>query len=180
MHAHIRHAIEPAEKMRRRLLLTSLMAAPAVLLSGCGFNMRGYDLGLNFSTMALQGNVAIGQELRQILAAHPEVRVVGKPIEAQVVLVLMNQTFDRTIVAFSSAGRPREIQIRMRVWYRITDGYGAELKPPDDISQTRDITVSETETLALTSAENFMRDDMQRDIARQLLRRLRALRLPAA
>jgi LPS-assembly lipoprotein len=164
----------------RRRALACLLGVPVAALSGCGFNMRGYSLGLGFSTLSIQGNFGVAQELRQILSAHPDVKIVAKPIEAQVVVVLINQTLDRTVVAFSSAGRPREIQMRLRLFYRITDGYGAELRPPDEISQTRDITVSETETLALTSAEGFMRDDMQRDIAQQLIRRLRALRLPTA
>jgi LPS-assembly lipoprotein len=67
----------------------------------------------------------------------------------------------------------------MRVAYRITDGFGIELVAPQEIAQTRDISVSESEALAMTSAEDFMRNDMNRDIAQQLIRRLRAVKLPA-
>ena len=91
----------------------------------------------------------------------------------------MSQTTDRTVTAFSSAGRPRELQLRMRTTYRITDGFAVELSSPQEISLTRDVTVTESEALAQTSAEAFMQEDMQRDTAQQLIRRLRAIK-PAA
>ena len=112
------------------------------------------------------------------MGGQPNIKVVQKPVEAQVVLIVTNQILDRSVVAFSSAGRPREIQLRMRVAYRITDGFGVELTAPQEISQTRDISVSESEALAMTSAEDFMKNDMNRDIGQQLIRRLRAVKLP--
>jgi LPS-assembly lipoprotein len=85
---------------------------------------------------------------------------------------------DRTVVACSAAGRPREIQLRMRVAYRVNDGFGSEISGPLEITQTRDLSINEAEFLAIGSAEAFMIEDMQRDIAQQLVRRLRAVRLP--
>ena len=69
------------------------------------------------------------------------------------------------------------IQLRMRVTYRITDGLAIELSSPQEISQTRDVSVTESEVLAQPAAEAFVREDMQRDIAQQLIRRLRAVKL---
>ena len=91
----------------------------------------------------------------------------------------MSQTTDRTVVAFSGDGRPRELQLRIRTTYRVTDGFALELSSPQEISQTGNITVSESEALAQTGAEAFVQEEMQRDIAQQLIRRLRAIK-PAA
>jgi LPS-assembly lipoprotein len=172
---------EGAAKRRRRtwiraLIVAAVLGASAVLISGCGFQIRGADLKLPFQRIAVQGDGSVANEIRQALAGQPNLRIVQKSVDAQAVLIVMSQSVDRTIVAFSSAGRPREIQLRMRVMYRVTDGFAVELSPPQEISQTRDITVSESEALAMTSAETFMIDDMQRDLAQQLIRRLRAIR----
>jgi LPS-assembly lipoprotein len=166
----------------RILLVTAILGvagASLLSLSGCGFKVRGFDLGLPFKTISIQGDKEVAREVRRSVGGQPGITVVEKPTEAEVVLIVAAQTLERSVVAFSSAGRPREIQLRMRVAYRITDGFGIELVAPQEIAQTRDISVSESEALAMTSAEDFMRNDMNRDIAQQLIRRLRAVKLPA-
>jgi LPS-assembly lipoprotein len=104
---------------------------------------------------------------------------VANKSEAEIVLIIVSEQVDRTVVAFSSAGRPRELQLRMRVVYRVTDRLGIELSPPQEIAQSRDISVSESEALAFARAEEFALNDMQRDIAQQIIPRLRTVRLPA-
>ena len=147
------------------------------VLSGCGFKARGPELGLPFKKISVQGNAEVAQELRRLLKARPDIIVVEKAVDAEIVLVLSSQVLDRSVVAFSSAGRPREIQMRAKVIYRMTDRFGVELSPPQEIAETRDVSVSESEALAMVSAEDFMRADLNRDIAQQILRRLRAVRL---
>jgi LPS-assembly lipoprotein len=173
---------KPRRSWLRVLLVAAVLglAGTALLsVSGCGFKVRGADLGLPFKTIAIQGNQEVTREVRRFLGSQPSVKLVEKPTEAEVVMIVTSQNLGRSVVAFSSTGRPREIQLRMRVAYRITDGFGVELTAPQDISQTRDISVSESEALAMTSAEDFMKNDMNRDIAQQLVRRLRAVKLPA-
>jgi LPS-assembly lipoprotein len=155
------------------------MGAAVLAASGCGFRIRGFDLQLPFKSIAIQGSGGIVDELRQSILGQPNMKLVQKPIEAEVILTVATPQLERTVVAFSSAGRPREIQLRMRTSFRVTDRYLVELGPPQDITQYRDITVSESEILALANAENLMINDMHRDIAQQILRRLRAVQLPA-
>ena len=152
--------------------------AASMALVGCGFKIRGFDLGLPFNTIAIQGEFEVAREVRQMIYGQPSIKIVPKPMDAQVVLIVMTQQLERIVTAFNAAGRPREIQLRMRVTYRITDGLAIELSSPQEISQTRDVSVTENEVLAQPAAEAFMREDMQRDIAQQLIRRLRAVKLP--
>lgn len=176
---------QAAGKRRRswvRVLLiaavSGLAVAALVGLSGCGFKARGLDLGLGFKTIAVQGNQAVTNEVRRLLQAQTNTTMTDKSIEAEIVLIVISQNLEQSAIAFNSAGRPREIQLRTRVVYRITDRFGVELVPPQELSQSRDISVSESEALALKNAEEFMRSDMNRDIAQQLVRRLRAVKLP--
>lgn len=149
-----------------------------LVMAGCGFQIRGADVQLPFKAIAIQGSGAIVDELRFSMLSHPGMKVVQKPIDSEVILTVAPPVLERTVVAFSSAGRPREIQLRMRVSFRMTDRYLVELGPPQEIIQHRNVSVSESEILALANAESFMINDMHRDISQQILRRLRAVQLP--
>ena len=151
--------------------------AASIALVGCGFKIRGFDLGLPFKTIAIQGEFEVAREVRQMIESRPGVLIATKPMAAQVVLIVASQQLDRTVTAFNAAGRPREVQLRMRVTYRITDGLAIELSSTQEIVQIRDVSVTESEVLAQPAAEAFLREDMQRDIAQQLIRRLRAVKL---
>ncbi len=164
---------------RLRYLAVSAIAVCALLVSGCGFTLRGQDLGLPFKSILVEGNQGTASEVLQILRNKPGLAISSKKPDAQVVLTVISQQVDRSVVAFSAAGRPREIQLRMRVAYRVNDGFGSEISGPLEITQTRDLSINEAEFLAIGSAEAFMIEDMQRDIAQQLVRRLRAVRLPS-
>ncbi len=167
-----------ANTSRLRYLAVSAIAVCALLVSGCGFTLRGQDLGLPFKSILVEGNQGTASEVLQILRNKPGLAISSKKPDAQVVLTVISQQVDRTVVAFSAAGRPREIQLRMRVAYRVNDGFGSEISGPLEITQIRDLSINEAEFLAIGSAEAFMIEDMQRDIAQQLVRRLRAVRLP--
>jgi LPS-assembly lipoprotein len=168
----------PTSQSRRRFGL-SLALLPVALAGGCGFKIRGANLGLPFERILVQGEGVVANEVRWILQGQPTMKIVQKSVDAQVVLNLMSERTERTVVAFSSAGRPREIQLRLRAMYRVTDGYAVEITPPAEVTVTRDISVTESEALSITSAEDAMQVDMRRDIAQQIVRRLRAIKLPA-
>jgi len=160
----------------RMLGLTLLTMA--VLVSGCGFTPRGQNLGLPFKSIVVEGNQGTAAEVLQILRNKPGLTISNRKVDAAVVLTILSQQVDRTVVAFSGAGRPREVQLRMRVAYQITDSFGVELSGAQEIGQLRDLSINEGEALAVGAAEAFMVEDMQRDIAQQLVRRLRAIRPP--
>lgn len=166
----------------RRRLNGALLAALGVVAlgaAGCGFQRRGDDLQLPFKSIAIQGSEGVIDELRYAILSQPSVKLVQKPGDAEVILTVAKPQLERTVVSFSRAGRPREIRLRMKVSFRVTDRYLVELGPPQEIIQYRDISVSESEILALSNAETFMMNDMHRDIAQQIFRRLRAVQMPA-
>ena len=162
-----------------RIALATFVGAAGLVVSGCGWRIRGFGLALPFKTIAIPGETGVANEIRQIVFGQPGIKIVQNQVEAEVVLLIMSQITDRTVVAFSSDGRPRELQLRMRTTYRITDGFAVELSSPQEIIQTRYVTVTESEVLAQPIAETFVQEDMQRDVAQQLIRRLRAIK-PAA
>jgi LPS-assembly lipoprotein len=170
----------PANSMRPAFLqavTVFLLSAALLALSGCGFKIQGANINLPFQTVAIEGNGNSAEQLRYLLNVQPGVDLVEKSMKPQVVVQVLSEDLRRTVVTFNSAGRPREIELRLIVNYRVIDSLGVELSPPQEVTQSRDVSVNESEALAFSGAEDFMVADMQRDIAYQLLRRLRSVKL---
>jgi LPS-assembly lipoprotein len=147
-------------------------ALAAVLLSGCGFQLRGADQ-LPFSRIALEGfapRSPLADELRRTLSYSAE--VVASPAQAQVVLHALTDRRERSVVASTTAAQVRDLQLRVRLEFRLTTPGGRELIPPTELLLTRDMSYSETLALAKEYEEAQLLRAMQSDIVAQLMRRL--------
>ena len=164
--------------MRRLCQTLLILTVTTLLVSGCGFKMRGTDLGLPFNTIVVRGNFSVGEEIRETIHRQSKVQFPEKSTDAEVILTILDQKIEREITAFDAAGRPREMQLRLRVKYRVTDRYAIELSSIQEIFQMRDLTVNDAEILSAPRAEKLALENMQTDIAQQILRRLRAVKLP--
>jgi LPS-assembly lipoprotein len=159
--------------MRRRRLL--MWAATA--LSGCGFELRQAPK-LPFRSIALVGfapQSTLGTALRQRLAAS-SVQVLDAPARAEAVLEALADGREKTVVASTSAGQVREVQLRVKLRFRVATPAGKLLLAADDLLLTRDMSYSETTALAKTQEEALLYRAMEDDIAAQVLRRLAAIK----
>jgi LPS-assembly lipoprotein len=161
---------------RRQLLLLSL---PPVL-AACGFRLRGAP-DFAFSTILVNGpeNSALLNELRQNIAAGGNVRVLPAgtpPDQVQVVLDLLADQREKSVVGLSASGQVREFQLRTRLRFRLRTPQGTELIPETELLQQRDISYTESAALSKEAEEGLLYRDMQSDIVQQLMRRLAAVR----
>jgi LPS-assembly lipoprotein len=155
---------------RRRLLLTSLLGS--VLLVGCGFQLRG-TTQLPFSRIALEGfapRSPLAEELRRTLSQSAE--VVASPAQAQVVLQALSDKRERSVVASTTAAQVRELQLRVRLEFRLATPGGRELIPVTELLLSRDMSYNETQALAKEYEEVQLVRAMQSDIVSQLMQRL--------
>lgn len=166
------------KKQRRLILKRLILAGTAGLLNSCGFGIRGSNVELPFKSVYVEGNQGVAQEVLFLLSSQRELAVNKKNPEAQVRVVVLSQAVEKSIVAFNASGRPREIILRMRVAFRVLDYLGIELIPTTELFQTRDLSISEAEILANPVSEEALNEDMQKDIAWQIVRRLRSVNLP--
>lgn len=178
--------------MRRRLILSG---AGAVLLAGCGFQLRQAP-DFVFSSLVLNApdSSPLAAELRRSLAADGKVQVlttaaaatpVGGAASApaapntpsgQVLFDLLQETREKVVVGLNSSGQVREFQLRSKVRFRVRAAGGRELIPDTELEQHRDITFNEAAVLAKEAEESLLYRDMQTDMVQQLMRRLAALR----
>ena len=173
--------------MNRRASLTLLgrtvlASLGGFALGGCGFALRASQ-DFAFQTLAIQPNPGGGVvlELRRSFGDAVRVLAPDEPLtQAQVVLEVLQELREKTVVALNSSGQVREFQLRLRVKFRIRTPQGVELVPDGEIVQKRDISFNESAVLAKEAEEGLLYRNMQSDIVQQLMRRLAKVRLDHA
>ena len=156
-----------------------LIAMFTLLLSACGFQLRGQTT-LPFETLYVPASSSLTVELKRNIAAGTQTKLVDTPDAAQARLVFQQDSREKVILSLDSAGRVREYQLRSTVAIRVVDGRGLEYLPLNTITLTRDVSFNDAQVLAKESEEALLYRDMQTDMVQQVLRRLGAARAPEA
>ena len=162
----------------RRGLLLGLAAAGASLgLAGCGFELRKAPV-FAFKTLSVSGNTAMINQIRRELRATGSVTVLPPEdaSKADVILEILGEDRNRIVISTNSAGLVRELQLQLRIRFRLRTPGGKDLIPAADVSQTRDLSFNETNALAKEGEADLLFRDMQSDIAQQLMRRIAAVK----
>jgi LPS-assembly lipoprotein len=162
--------------MNRRTIVWAGCAS--VLLAGCGFKLRASQ-NFVFQTIAVTPETggAVASELSRYLggAVVPLVPR-GGSMPPQVVVDILQELREKTVVGVNASGQVREFQLRIRLKFRARTPQGKELIAETEIAQQRDISFNESAVLAKEAEEGLLYRDMQSDIVQQLLRRLAAIK----
>lgn len=159
-----------------RLTVAAILCAA---LAACGFKLRGTAM-LPFDSMYVQAapTSQFAVQLKRAVASGSQTRVAANPVEAQVVLQVLNELREKHILSLSGGGRVREFQLRYRIFYRLTDNKSAlEHIPSTEIVLHRDFAFNDNEALAKEAEEALLFRDMQDDAVQQLVRRLQVAKL---
>lgn len=160
--------------MRHALLIIACLGA----LSACGFQLRGEA---RLPEMMEQTWLAVGddssvfiRELGLLLEANGARRVAAANDQAAT-LQIRSQSIWRQPLSVSGQARVREYLLIFEVNWRLLSPDGDVVVADDRLRLTRDYSFDEQEILAAQREEEFLRDDLSRSMALQLLRRLEAL-----
>ncbi len=163
--------------MRRRFFLS--LASP-LTLAACGFRLRGVP-DFAFKSILVSGGESspLVTELKRMLASGGNLQLVADAAQintAQVVLDIVSDQREKSVVGIGSAGQVREFQLRLRLKFRLRTPQGKELIAETELLQQRDISYNESAALVKESEENLLYKAMQTDIVQQLMRRLAAIK----
>ena len=149
-----------------------------LLLSGCGFQLRG-AANLPFESLYVQAPTGsqFATQFRRVVAAGSATRVVDDPKAAEATLVLVSEAREKSILSLSGTGRVREFQLRYRMSYRLLDRNAVETLPVSEITLTREFSFNDQDTLSKESEEALLFRDMQNDAVQQLVRRLQVAKI---
>jgi LPS-assembly lipoprotein len=95
---------------------------------------------------------------------------------ADVVLDILSEERQQAVVGVNASGQVRELQLRLRVRFRLRTPQGQVLIEPVELSQQRDLSFTETAALSKEIEQATMYRDMQTDIVQQIMRRLSAVK----
>ena len=174
--------------MQRRQLMRHLSLGLSVAvvalassgLSGCGFALR-QPTQFAFKTvyLTLPANSALGTEMRRSLLATGQLQVPKDPAEmlqSDVVLDIFSEERQRLVVGLNASGQVRDLQLRLRIKFRLRTPAGKAVIPDVELFQQRDLSFTENAALSKEIEEATMYRDMQTDIVQQIMRRLGAVR----
>lgn len=149
--------------------------AVALLLSACGFHLRG-AYALPFDTLYI--DQPDSSELRAIIKrsieASTQTRITDAPNEAQATLRIVSDTPVKKILSLNSAGRVREFQLTRTFVFLVANHAGGEYLPQSSIILSREMTFDDSAVLSKEAEEVLLWRDIQNDLVQQLLRRLAA------
>jgi LPS-assembly lipoprotein len=166
---------------RRSFLTVSSASLLTAGLAGCGFQLRQTNdfafktLYANFSTTS-----PLGVELRRNLLGSGRIDLMTDPKlmpKAEAILDILSETRQQVPVGVSATGQMRELQLRLRVNFRLRTPQGVELIEPVELFQQRDLSFTESAALSKEIEQGILYRDMQTDIVQQIMRRLSAVKL---
>jgi LPS-assembly lipoprotein len=145
-------------------------------LSGCGFELKK---PVQVPFKSIYGNFSeltpFGMALKRVILASGKVELITDPKkmdQAQVILEIVHELRDRSILGRTAAGTVNAYQLRLMVSFKLRTQDGTELIPETDIYLSRDISFNETIVLSKEAEEQLLYRNMQTDIAEQIMRRV--------
>ncbi|MBM3397723.1 MAG: hypothetical protein FJY28_03715, partial [Betaproteobacteria bacterium] len=124
----------------------------------------------------------LGVELRRNLLGTGRIEVWSDPsqmLKADVILDILGEERQQVVVGINALGQVRELQLRLRVRFRLRTPEGATWIDAVELAQQRDLSFTETAALSKEIEQAMMYRDMQTDIVQQIMRRLAMVKPPA-
>ena len=155
---------------------TCLLAA--VLLTGCGFHLQGHTA---LPAVVRQPFVEAPdrqsdfvQYLRHALLSNGA-QLTPERDKASAVVSILRDNVARRVLSVSATNQPNQYEVTYTVGFSVSAAGGKELLPPQEVSATRSYSFDETLLLAKNHEEQILRQDMARDLADMVMRRLASL-----
>jgi LPS-assembly lipoprotein len=158
------------------------IVALALLLSACGFHLRGaYSLPFDTLYIAQPESSELRAIIKRNIEASTQTRITDAANEAQATLKIVADAPEKRILSLNSAGRVREFQLIRTFVFAVSNNAGGEYLPQSTIVLTREMSFDDAAVLSKEAEEVLLWRDIQNDLVQQLLRRLAsAKQKPAA
>ena len=150
-----------------------------ILVSGCGFQLRTWDLEGNISSAQVTANARnpVAEPLALALrsAGVDLVEGAGTP---DVVIELLNDSTSRRSVSVTDQARAAEYETSLRVRYTIRDGDGNTLLQPTNLEASRIYEVDRANLVGSSQEQALLQREMVSDLVQQIIRGLDAVTRP--
>ena len=168
--------------MNRRYSTLLMMVVCSLLLTACGFQLRGASsVTLPPELSTLRVSMSGGRypplliEMRNALLALGGVRLVDDVVTSVPILQLHGENSETQVLAIDSSGRISAYLINYRVVFSLAAADNKILLPQQSVKLQREYTFDRLNVIATEKQSEFLQNEMRRDAAQQILRRLARL-----
>jgi len=145
-----------------------LLALPG-LIAGCGFQLRNWELGNAYESVALEsaGRFDIEPALRRALSQT------GVPVvtsDAQLVLEVIDANEELRTASVSGSARTAEYELIQRVRYAVREGDGTYLAKPATLSASRRYFLDRGNLVGSNEEQALLRRELRTDLVQQIMR----------
>ena len=167
-----------ASRRNAVLGIALLFTMVLMVLSGCGFQLRG-TADLAFKNVYIQGGkLSITRDLERTLKING-VQIADKSEDAELMLDLVGESNQKRIMSLSGGGLVREFELIYLLNFRVREASNPIWGPVQTIRNRRDFSYNDNALLGKAEEEERLNADMRQDAIREVLRRLTAIK-PAA
>lgn len=150
-----------------------------LLTTSCGFHLRGSQTGtaIEIASIAVSDTTAtgVGNEVRALLQGYGTT-IAASPSEAEFGLQLTDQLLNKSVLSVSPIdGKVEEYQLTLTVRMTVTDASRTSLLSGQQIRVARDYAFDDEAVLGSVSEQRILEQEMIRQAASQIIRRLAAL-----
>lgn len=159
-----------------------LLAALALLVTGCGFKLRGQaklppelaSVYINTNRPPAAPPTELARTLRQVLEAN-RVQVTTDPKAATATVSILSEDIRRRMIATNATGQTTEYTLTYFMDYTVTRPDGSALIPRNQLSLSRNLLYPEVQVLGLEEGDEIVLNSMRTDLSWAIVRRLEAL-----
>lgn len=157
----------------------SLLLLALLLTSSCGFHLRGSQSATSTTIARIAINDAsatgVGNEVK-IQLNDAGTTIVASPDGTEFTLSLAEQLLNKSVLSVSAiTGKAEEYQLVLTVKMTVTGADQTELLSGQQIRITRDYAFNDEALLGSVSEQRLLEQEMIRQAASQIIRRLNAL-----
>ncbi len=149
----------------------------AALLAGCGFHLQGHTplpaVVRSPYVEAPDRQSDFVQYLRHALLSNGA-QLTAQKDKASAVVSILRDSVAKRVTSVSATNQPNEYELTYTVGFTVSAA-GKELLPPQEVYATRTYSFDERLLLAKNQEEEILRQDMARDLADMVMRRLASL-----
>ncbi len=158
--------------LMRTLLLTCLL-----LLSGCGFQLRGnIDIPPEWLAMHMQSPSPNGELASGVRSALGNNGVQWlEATEANITLQLGKEKFEQRNLTIGANARATEFELKLSTSMRVLNDQGKELSPATEVTVTKIMTHDPENVTGKVEESNLLRREMRSELIQQVMRRIRFL-----
>ncbi|MEC9286395.1 MAG: LPS assembly lipoprotein LptE [Pseudomonadota bacterium] len=146
-----------------------------LLLVGCGFQLRTWDLASAYQSVRIESHVdsSIDRDIRGVFVSSG--LVVVDDGEADLHLTIDREDFEQSSDVFTGDGRVAGYRLQLRVTYQVSEANGKTLVSTRTLQEERSLPLNRANVVGSDAEKRLLVEEMRTDIVQRILRTLALL-----